>query len=81
MPEHSHVGEEWTLILQGSYHVGTTQYTRGDLKIEDENCTHMPIIDPGKDCICLVLTEGPMQPTGLVPRLLMAFTKGFNPQG
>lgn len=75
MPEHTHIGEEWSLILKGSYHVGTTQYTRGDLHVEDEHCTHIPMIDPGVDCICLVLTEGPLKPTRLLPKLLMPFAR------
>lgn len=75
MPEHSHIGEEWSLILSGSYHVGCTQYSRGDLHVEDEHCTHIPIIDPGKDCICLILTEGPMKPIKLLTKLLMPLAR------
>lgn len=73
MPEHSHAGEEWALILDGSYHVGDQQYARGDLHVEDETCTHIPRIDPGRDCICLVYTEGPLKPTSLIARVLMPF--------
>ena len=62
MPEHSHSGEEWSLILQGGYHVGDTGYSRGDLHREDENCTHQPVIDDdGHDCISLVYDEGPVK--------------------
>ncbi|MEP6343122.1 MAG: cupin domain-containing protein [Maricaulaceae bacterium] len=59
MPLHSHYGEEWALILQGGYHVGTEGYTRGDVHREDESCTHRPIIDDhGEPCITLVASEG-----------------------
>lgn len=59
MPVHSHAGEEWTLILQGGYHVGDTGYVRGDLHCEDAACEHQPIIDDdGESCISLVVDHG-----------------------
>lgn len=70
MPEHSHNGEEWTLILTGSYTVGEKRFTRGDLHIEDETETHSPHIDEGEDCICLVMTEGPLEMQGWLPKVV-----------
>lgn len=59
MPVHSHSGEEWTLILQGGYHVGKIGYERGDLHCEDESCEHQPIIDDDDEvCISLVADQG-----------------------
>lgn len=59
MPLHSHPGQEWTLVLQGGYHVGAAGYVRGDLHCEDEACSHQPIIDDhGEPCISLVSDEG-----------------------
>ncbi|MEP3891210.1 MAG: ChrR family anti-sigma-E factor [Hellea sp.] len=68
MPQHSHNGEEWTLILTGSYKTGERQFVRGDLHIEDETETHAPHIDEGEDCICLVMTQGPLKMQGWLPR-------------
>jgi len=70
MPVHSHNGEEWTLVLQGGYNVGETQYNCGDLHISNDNDEHAPHIHPGQDCICLVMTEGPLKMQGWLPRLL-----------
>jgi putative transcriptional regulator len=70
LPDHSHNGEEWTLILSGAYKVGETHYKRGDLHISNDNDEHAPHIEPGDDCICLVMTEGPLKLQGLLPRLL-----------
>lgn len=70
MPDHSHTGEEWSLILTGSYTVGETRFTRGDLHIEDETETHAPHIDEGEDCICLVMTQGPLKMQGWLPKLV-----------
>ena len=70
MPDHSHTGEEWSLILTGSYTVGGTRFTRGDLHIEDETETHAPHIDEGEDCICLVMTQGPLKMQGWLPKVV-----------
>lgn len=72
MPDHSHNGEEWTLILTGSYSTGDRHFTRGDLHIEDETETHAPHIDEGEDCICLVMTQGPLKMQGWLPKIVQS---------
>lgn len=76
LPMHSHHGEEWTLILQGGYHVGTQGYVRGDLHREDETCTHQPIIDDdNEDCISLVVDEGRLRFTDPIMKILQPLLK------
>ncbi len=70
MPEHSHNGEEWSLVLTGSYSVDDTTYSRGDIHIEDETETHAPHIDEGQDCICLVMTQGPLVMKDFIPKVV-----------
>lgn len=70
MPEHSHTGEEWTLILSGSYHIDDEQFTPGDLHIVDDDRTHQPAIDDGEECVCLVMTQGPLKMKGLLPKIV-----------
>ena len=70
IPEHAHTGEEWALIVQGSYHSGDEAYKRGDLDMSDGEDMHEPRADEGEDCICLVMIEGPLQMKGLALRLL-----------
>lgn len=70
MPEHSHNGEEWTLILSGSYSVNGKTYARGDLHIEDETETHAPEIAEGEDCICLVMVQGPLVMRRWFPKII-----------
>lgn len=70
MPVHSHNGEEWTLILTGEYEADSVRYQRGDLHISNDNDEHAPHIAEGEDCICLVMTEGPLNMKSFVPRLL-----------
>lgn len=73
MPEHSHSGEEWTLILTGSYTIGDQRFSRGDLHIEDDTTVHSPHIDEGEDCICLVMTQGPLKMKSLAARIVQPF--------
>jgi putative transcriptional regulator len=70
LPEHSHNGEEWTLILTGSYSCDETRYSRGDLHIADETTNHAPHIDEGEDCICLVVTQGPLNMKSWLPKIV-----------
>lgn len=70
MPDHGHNGEEWTLILTGSYTTGNKRFSRGDLHIEGEDEIHAPHIDEGEDCICLVMTQGPLKMQGWLPKMV-----------
>lgn len=74
MPIHDHTGQEFTLVLQGSYHVGDTQYAVGDMEIaSDEVTDHEPIIDGDEDCICLVVTEAPIKLRSPIARAFQPF--------
>jgi len=70
LPEHSHTGEEWTLLLTGGYEASGVNYTRGDLHISNDEVEHSPKLDGHEDCMCLVMTEGPLKLKGFLPRLL-----------
>jgi putative transcriptional regulator len=74
MPVHSHRGQEWTLVLQGGYHVGENAYKAGDLHCEDETCQHQPVIDDdGEDCISLVVDEGKLVFKDPIARIAQLF--------
>jgi len=70
VPEHGHNGDEWTLILKGSYRTELGQFGIGDMDVAGEDIVHQPLIDAGEECVCLVLTEGPIRLQGLVSRLM-----------
>lgn len=61
LPEHSHSGEEVTLVLKGSFHDKSGRYGVGDLIREDEDTDHTPVVDMDGECICLAAIEGPMK--------------------
>ena len=75
MPEHTHHGQEFTLVLTGGYSDERGHFTRGDIDITDDDVQHTPVADAGEDCICLTLTQAPLKLTGPFGRLLNPFVK------
>ncbi|MEM7487861.1 MAG: ChrR family anti-sigma-E factor [Pseudomonadota bacterium] len=73
MPDHGHGGTEYTLVLKGAFIDGDDRFARGDLEVADDGVNHMPVADLGETCICLVVTEAPLQFSGLLPRLAQRF--------
>lgn len=57
VPEHSHGGQELTLILRGAYRDRFGVFAAGDIADHDEDVEHQPIAEPGEDCICLVAVD------------------------
>lgn len=71
--EHSHGGNELTLVLEGSYRAGHAQFRCGDVECADETVTHRPIADPGTTCICLAVTDRPLRFNNPLGRLMQRF--------
>ena len=70
IPEHSHHGSEYTLVLTGGFSDHTGHFLRGDVAIADPAVQHRPIADAGEDCVCLAVTDAPLRFTGPIARLL-----------
>ena len=73
MPDHSHGGTEMTLVLQGAFFDEDDRFARGDVEIADGSVTHTPIADIGEDCICLAVTDAPLEFKGWLPRIMQRF--------
>ena len=73
VPEHGHNGDEWTLILKGSYQTEFGHFGVGDIDVADESITHQPVIDEDEECICLVMTHGPIRFKSPLARLAQPF--------
>ncbi len=73
VPSHSHRGVELTLVLSGSFYDQTGSYARGDMQVVDETIDHDPRAEHGVDCICLVVTEGPLRFNSLVGKVAQPF--------
>ncbi len=77
MPNHTHEGSEYTLVLKGGFTEVTGHFRRGDIAIADQEVDHRPMADPDEDCICFAVTDAPLRLTGPVGRVLQRlFGKG-----
>ena len=70
LPMHRHVGEEFTVVLQGGYTDSTGNYGVGDFAVGPGPEEHEPIADPGEPCIALIVVEKPIVLTGPFGRFL-----------
>ncbi|MFT6558146.1 ChrR family anti-sigma-E factor [Sneathiella sp.] len=70
IPEHSHTGQEITMILKGSYIDELGRFQSGDIADLDSTITHQPVADTDKDCICLIATDAPLKFSGFFSKLL-----------
>jgi putative transcriptional regulator len=75
IPQHTHTGAEYTLVLTGAFTDSTGAYRRGDFAYADDALKHQPIAEASEDCICLALSESPMRLTGPLWRLLNPLIK------
>ncbi|MEM6305977.1 MAG: ChrR family anti-sigma-E factor [Pseudomonadota bacterium] len=73
MPDHSHKGREITLVLQGAFEDEDGRFARGDIEVADDHVTHTPVAAPGEDCICLAVTDAPLQFKSWLPRIVQRF--------
>ena len=57
VPLHSHGGQEYILVLSGSFCDEYANYNKGDMQINDQKIKHTPIACKDEGCICLTITE------------------------
>lgn len=67
---HTHMGDEYTVILDGSFSDESGLYQQGDFLVRNSLDKHTPVATIDKDCICLAVTEAPIQLTGFFGRML-----------
>ena len=70
IPEHTHLGSELTLILQGSYSDESGKFECGDLSDADSSVQHRPVVDSEQPCICLVATDERLMFSGALQRMI-----------
>ena len=73
LPEHSHLGSELTMVLEGAYFCGSDIFRAGDIEDADEETLHRPVVTQDAQCICLAVTEGDLQFQSWIPRVLQRF--------
>ena len=67
---HTHRGEEWTMVLTGSYHDETGRYLPGDVQTTTPMVLHQPEADEGPVCTNLAVTDAPLIFQGLLPKIV-----------
>ena len=69
IPEHNHVGEEWVLVLKGSYTVNGKTFNKGDIQIVNVGETHRLEVSQAGECVCLTMSQEKIKMIGVVPRI------------
>ena len=72
---HTHLGDEYTVILEGAFSDESGLYGEGDFLFRDNSDEHTPVATQHRECLCLAVTEGPIQFTGVFSRLLNPFVR------
>jgi putative transcriptional regulator len=75
LPVHTHKGNEYTLVLDGSFSDKAGDYHQGDFILADTQTIHQPKAANDGDCICFAVTDAPLKMTGFFGRLLNPFLK------
>lgn len=76
--EHDHRGLEVTLVLHGSFSDENGVYSEGDFLVRNPGDVHRPTATLNQDCLCLLVTEAPVEVTGLFGKIINPFL-GFKP--
>lgn len=75
MPEHTHEGEEMTLMLKGSFTDTYGTLKAGDFAVRTEADSHSPAVSIDEDCLCLVMQTAPIVPKTWLGRILQPFAR------
>jgi putative transcriptional regulator len=75
MLQHTHTGIEMTCVLSGAFRQDGARYGPGDFDLGDETIDHRPVVEQGRDCICLVAMQGELRLKGLIGRIVQPFVR------
>lgn len=75
MPDHGHHGTEMTMVLQGAFQDEHDYFARGDVEVADSDMQHTPVADIHEDCICLAVTDAPLQFDGIVHKIVQRWAR------
>ena len=75
IPEHTHRGNEITLVLQGGFSDSEGSYHAGDFIFRRPGDVHAPTALQSEDCICLAVLDAPLKFTSWKYRWMNPFLK------
>ncbi|MBY6186408.1 ChrR family anti-sigma-E factor [Marinobacter hydrocarbonoclasticus] len=70
VPQHTHQGEELTLVLHGGFADDRGEYKVGDFIHLDGRHNHQPFTDADEDCLVISALDQPLQFTSGLARIL-----------
>ncbi len=73
LPAHTHKGNEFTLVMEGSFSDDAGKYNQGDFILADTKTIHQPRASDDCDCICFAVMDAPLKMTGFFGRMLNPF--------
>ena len=77
VPEHTHKGNELTLVINGEFSDGISSYKDGDFIAMDNAHTHAPVSHDEDGCLVFSIVDEPLHFTSGVARLLNPFSHLF----
>ncbi|RKF18461.1 transcriptional activator ChrR [Alginatibacterium sediminis] len=77
LPEHTHKGQEYTLVLHGEFSDDNGVYSAGDLLVKGPNDSHQPRTNTTQDCLCLTYLDAPLHFKSGLASLLNPFSQYF----
>jgi len=77
VPEHTHRGNELTLVINGAFSDGINAYDSGDYIAMNDAHTHAPYSDDKDGCLVFTIVEEPLHFTSGIARLLNPFSHLF----
>lgn len=77
VPEHTHRGTEYTLVIDGEFSDGLNHYDTGDFIYMDGEKTHTPRADTKEGCLVFSIVDQPLHFTSGLARLLNPFSHLF----
>jgi putative transcriptional regulator len=73
LPIHTHKGNEFTLVMDGSFSDKAGDYNQGDFILADTQTVHQPKAAENADCICFAVMDAPLKMTGFFGKMLNPF--------
>ncbi len=77
VPEHTHRGTEYTLVIDGEFSDGLNRYDTGDFIFMDGEKTHTPQSEGKEGCLVFSIVDQPLHFTSGLARLLNPFSHLF----
>lgn len=74
-PAHTHGGNEYILVLDGSFEEDGEIYAVGDFAHADSAKTHIQTADPQEGCICLTVLDAPVRLPGIAGSIVNPFLR------